>query len=275
MENSRFFDSTTSDKRSYSAEDFAEYLRTFYSDGIINNSAPDGNTDSESLLVARSSGTLSITVNQGHAMIRGYWYHNDAKLPLQVTAADTTYARIDRVVLRLDLTTREIAVKILSGIPAAVPSAPSLTRNDNIYDLALAKLTIPANATVVTSVVDERSDASVCGYMQGHYTIGLKGFEAQLDEIIAQAEEKSDEAVQAIVNLTNETLKEKIKSLDGAGSGIDADLLDGQHGSYYRDYENLTNKPTVEDLGGRTILAGTGSPASSLGKDGDIYIQYS
>ena len=30
---------------------------------------------------------------------------------------------------------------------------------------------------------------------------------------------------------------------DGAGSGLDADLLDGQHGSYYLDWTNTTNKP--------------------------------
>jgi len=32
---------------------------------------------------------------------------------------------------------------------------------------------------------------------------------------------------------------------DGSGSGLDADLLDGQHGSHYLNYNNLSNKPTV------------------------------
>lgn len=32
---------------------------------------------------------------------------------------------------------------------------------------------------------------------------------------------------------------------DGANSGLDADLLDGQQGSYYRDWNNLTNKPST------------------------------
>ena len=31
----------------------------------------------------------------------------------------------------------------------------------------------------------------------------------------------------------------------GAGSGLDADKLDGQEGSYYRNYNNLDNKPTI------------------------------
>jgi len=32
---------------------------------------------------------------------------------------------------------------------------------------------------------------------------------------------------------------------DGSGSGLDADLLDGQHGSYYLNYNNFTNTPTI------------------------------
>jgi hypothetical protein len=32
---------------------------------------------------------------------------------------------------------------------------------------------------------------------------------------------------------------------DGAGSGLDADLLDGQQGSYYLDYNNFTNTPDI------------------------------
>lgn len=32
---------------------------------------------------------------------------------------------------------------------------------------------------------------------------------------------------------------------DGTGSGLDADKLDGQEGSYYLNYNNLTNKPTI------------------------------
>lgn len=32
---------------------------------------------------------------------------------------------------------------------------------------------------------------------------------------------------------------------DGASSGLDADLLDGQEGSYYLNYNNLTNTPTI------------------------------
>jgi hypothetical protein len=36
-----------------------------------------------------------------------------------------------------------------------------------------------------------------------------------------------------------------IKTVDGASSGLDADLLDGQHGSHYLDYNNFSNTPTI------------------------------
>jgi hypothetical protein len=60
----------------------------------------------------------------------------------------------------------------------------------------------------------------------------------------------------------------KITTVDGATSGLDADLLDGQHGSYYRSWDNATNKPsptvtlsgdvsgsaTLTELAGATIV---------------------
>jgi len=36
-----------------------------------------------------------------------------------------------------------------------------------------------------------------------------------------------------------------VKSVDGTGSGLDGDLLDGQEGSYYLDYNNFTSTPTI------------------------------
>jgi len=36
-----------------------------------------------------------------------------------------------------------------------------------------------------------------------------------------------------------------IKTVDGASSGLDADLLDGQEGSHYLDYNNFSNTPSI------------------------------
>jgi len=80
---------------------------------------------------------------------------------------------------------------------------------------------------------------------------------------------------------------------EGAGNGFDADLLDGQEGSYYLDFTNATNKPdpqidvnltgkvtgsgttTLTDLGNGTInitaeLANTAVTAGSYGSSSQI-----
>ena len=43
---------------------------------------------------------------------------------------------------------------------------------------------------------------------------------------------------------------------DGAGSGLDADLLDGQHGSYYLAYGNLTGSPTIPTIPSNNVVEG-------------------
>ena len=51
----------------------------------------------------------------------------------------------------------------------------------------------------------------------------------------------------------------KIKTVDGAGSGLDADMLDGQSGAYYLNYANFTSTPvipsTVAELSDNTSYA--------------------
>jgi len=48
---------------------------------------------------------------------------------------------------------------------------------------------------------------------------------------------------------------------DGSGSSLDADLLDGQHGNYYLNYNNFTNTPSIPSAPNNatiTLSAGTG-----------------
>lgn len=70
-------------------------------------------------------------------------------------------------------------------------------------------------------------------------------------------------------------------SNDGASSGLDADLLDGQEGSYYLDWTNATNKPdpvitlagdltgsvTLTDLTSGTLTATIAANSVALGTD--------
>jgi hypothetical protein len=52
---------------------------------------------------------------------------------------------------------------------------------------------------------------------------------------------------------------------DGAGSGLDADLLDGQHGSYFLDYTNFTGTPPAPTLDIVTTEGNTTTNAITVG----------
>lgn len=74
-----------------------------------------------------------------------------------------------------------------------------------------------------------------------------------------------------VVTATN--LREAVKTVDGAGSGLDADLLDGQQGSYYYPASNpngyTTNTGTVTSVGGTggyggLTLSGTVTTSGNL-----------
>ena len=60
--------------------------------------------------------------------------------------------------------------------------------------------------------------------------------------------DKINTELQKYVLLTSYTdidVLNKVKNVDGSGSGLDSDLLDGQQGTYYLDWGNFSNKPTT------------------------------
>jgi len=52
---------------------------------------------------------------------------------------------------------------------------------------------------------------------------------------------------------------------EGAGNGLDADTLDGQQGTYYLDYSNFTNTPTIPTVNDGTITISAGSGLTTGG----------
>jgi hypothetical protein len=57
---------------------------------------------------------------------------------------------------------------------------------------------------------------------------------------------------------------------DGPGSGLDADLLDGQQGSYYRDWNSLTNVPAGLDDGDDDTTYSAGNQLDLTGTTFDV-----
>ncbi len=115
---------------------------------------------------ARDAGRrLSVNVLAGSAWINGYAYENTEELNLTLAAADGVNPRIDRVVVCWDAVVRRISAAVLAGTAAASPTAPDITRSDNIYELALADIAVAAGAVSLADgdITDRRLDTSLCG----------------------------------------------------------------------------------------------------------------
>lgn len=155
----RFFDSTAEDSREYTSADWSEIMKRFLADGYIPGKLNE--------LVVSSVELLKVQVDTGEAMIQGRWYQNDAAKELTLQTADSTYDRIDRIVLRLDLSTdeRKITAVVKTGVAESSPSAPSLQRDNTIYELSLAQIFVAAGAGSIddTNITDERDNYDYCG----------------------------------------------------------------------------------------------------------------
>lgn len=154
MEKSSFFNSVSHD-RVYRAEEWAEYFASFIGNGVF--PVPSNN-----LQVVAGSGMV-VTVKAGKAWINGYFYYNTGDLSLTLPVADGVLNRIDRIVVRWDLTERLISVVVKSSTPSASPTPPALQRDADAYELCLADITTGAGVTAISQAVitDRRLDTSL------------------------------------------------------------------------------------------------------------------
>lgn len=154
MERFSFFNDVDGD-RVYYAEDFARHLQTYFTNGIFNNGCQ----------ILANTNDMSVNVSIGSANINGYRYDNDAIKTLMIENADGVLNRIDNIVIRWDLTNRTITTQVIKGAFADNPVAPDLVRTSTIYDLRIAKISVPSGTIEITQdlVTDTRFDTNDCG----------------------------------------------------------------------------------------------------------------
>ena len=150
-------DENGQDDRLYYSQDFATYFANFISNGVYPN-------PSNALKIESING-LVLRAKAGSGFINGYGYVLNEDLEITLNTANATYTRKDIVVLRLDLVNRYIKIYVKEGTPSSSPQIPTITRNDDIYELKLAEITIkPATQTITQAdILDTRFNKSVCG----------------------------------------------------------------------------------------------------------------
>lgn len=194
MEKSSFFNSVSGD-RVYRAEEWADYFASFIGNGVF--PVPSNN-----LQVVAGAGMV-VAVKAGKAWINGYFYNNTNDLSVTLPTADGVLKRIDRIVVRWDLTNRVISVKVKSSTPSASPIAPPLQRNADAYELCLADVLVGAGVTAVSqaNITDRRLDMSLCGVVAGVVDqIDTAAFNAQLQAWFADYKNMSLEEYNDLVS---------------------------------------------------------------------------
>lgn len=171
-------------------------------------------SSSDHLRVVKAQG-LTLTVKAGRANINGafYWQKDDETITLEQNSATKSY----NIILRLnDNDTYRNITLVASDIN------DSITRNDSIYDLVLATVTVIGNANEIkgSDITDTRLDSNrcgvVCGAIQGVTSMDLFN---QVQELIKETKELNEEAMQNNRNAWNEWFATIKDILDGDTAG--------------------------------------------------------
>lgn len=203
---SGFFPSSGGDRK-YKTAHIAAITDALFHSGVCQNDD----------LTLAPAGAMTAALGAGRALVNGYHYQNDSPLTLTFGYADGTLARIDAVMLRRDVNSRDIHAVVVPGTPAINPTAPACTRDADAYDLCLYHVRIPAGATAITAsmITDRRADADLCGYVYCKFSgIGTSVMQAAVDEMIS--------AVSSELNQLNAGTAVMTKAqYDPNGSGVD------------------------------------------------------
>lgn len=207
-EHSGFFDAYLVDgeyDRVYLAESFAKYFANFIGNGVF------GGKSNELMVQQEDAADMSVRVLSGMGYINGYFYENDDEISLTIDNADGVLNRIDLIVLRWNKSERVIRLAVEKGTPATNPTAPSLKRNDDYYELELAQINVKAGTTRITQVdiTDMRLDSSVCGLVIGVVEqLDTEEFALQLRVWMEEFKIQSTNEINTLLELLRELVEE-------------------------------------------------------------------
>ena len=225
----------------YTATQWFSLWRALYTGHTVNAGGVAPNYANQ---LAVSGTTSPITVATGAALVYGIPFFNDAALTVAIPTP-VSQTRIDRIVVRAIWSAQTVRIIRIAGTEGA-GTPPNLVQSaGDTWDIPLATVSITAGGSI--TVTDARE------YVQ---MVAPGGVVASLltDNAVTTAKVANSAVTNAkLADMTQTTIKGRavgsgtgaptdltaaqvvalIATGDGTGSGLDADLLDGQHASAF------------------------------------------
>lgn len=159
----------------YGQEEFSRYFDNGFESGV--------SIEDNIMTLGVNKTSTGVTVDKGYAIIKGFYLYNDTAKTVNITR-DLNYDRIDRVVIRLDLSTKKVSIELKQGTPGSAPMPPGLQRDNLIWELSLAEVKVPKAGEFI--VIDERFRQELCGAIRPknltEFNQMIKGLQKQFDD---------------------------------------------------------------------------------------------
>ena len=212
---SGFFNSLNHD-RVYDADDINSIFDGIITDGVFGNIG-------KRFAVTPGSG-MSVNVGTGKARFHQIFVENDANLVLQIPQSDVLINRIDAVVIRVDRTMsgRTGNIVVLKGMPSQNPIAPTLSNDNQIWDMPIAYINVKANVNKVNSsdiqyLVGRNTTPLITAPMQ---TVNVESYVGKMEGQFSDwfSNLKDNLSTNAAGNLQNQinTIKPKVDAVNSA-----------------------------------------------------------
>jgi len=150
-ETSLFWDTssgTGDGSAAYTFQQFQQFLKSMFAPDTESRAVIPG-LDNE--LAISATGTNRATIATGRALVNGTPYINDSNREL--TIPSRTLTTVHSFILRWSRTAQTVRAAILAGSNGATTD-PTLTRNNNTWEVRLARLSVTGGGTV--TVTDQR-----------------------------------------------------------------------------------------------------------------------
>ncbi|MDT2621149.1 phage baseplate protein [Lactococcus petauri] len=186
---------------------------------------------------------MNIQVGGGSAVIDGGSYMNDETIAIQVNVASSVQNRTDSVVLRMDKNARNTYLYYK-------PSDTTVVRNDVIFELQLATISVKMNAAQITDsdITDMRSDSTVCGWSTPFDNINVDGIVDQYKGIFERADTDFQAWFQNLKNQLDDNQASNLQNQIDTINGIivQKDIPEGANLDDYKIEGEFSKKtPTV------------------------------